>query len=44
MMTANRTIIRFIIYGFTKRSSGRACTVHEIVAVVMAMMSRARKV
>ena len=26
-MTANRTAIRIIIYGFTKRSSGRARTV-----------------
>ena len=26
-MTANRTGIRIIIYGFTKRSSGRARTV-----------------
>jgi hypothetical protein len=43
-MTANCTVIRIIIYGFTRRSSGRVRTVHEIVAVVMAMMSRAKNV
>ncbi len=43
-MTAIRTVIRIIIYGFTRRSSGRLRTVHEIVAEVMAKISRARKV
>ena len=43
-MIAIRTGIRIIIYGFTRRSSGRLRTVHEIVAVVRTMMSRARKV
>ena len=44
MMTAIRKGIRVIIYGSTKRSGGRARTVHGIVARVMTMMSRARKV
>lgn len=43
-MMVNHTAISIIIYGFTKRSSRRVRTVHEIVAGVMAMMSRARKV
>jgi hypothetical protein len=44
MMTAIRTVIRIIIYGFTKRSSGRVRTVHEIVAEMMVNMSRGRNV
>ena len=44
MITAIRKGIRIIIYGFTRRSSGRVRTVHGIVAVVMVRMSRARKV
>ena len=43
-MTANRTVIRIIIYGLTKRSSRRVRTVHELVVEAMTLMSGARKV
>jgi len=41
-MMAIRTVIRIIIYGFTRRSSGRARTDYEIVAGIK--IPRARNV